>query len=70
MSESYLSKEDIKEWMKEAKMQYAAHYGSGYAKSLEVTLAGEWLVFDHHHEIYRGDIDTAIDTYNSILPRK
>ncbi len=70
MGTTYVTKEGIEEWLKETTREWAAHHGSGYNKSLQVTLSGEWIVIDHKKEIYRGDIDTAIDTYNSIMPKR
>jgi len=70
MKSHYVIKDGIDEWLTNTTREYAAHHGSGYNKSLEVSLKGEWIVMNHRKEIYRGDIDTAIDTYNSILPIK
>jgi hypothetical protein len=70
MSTSYITKEGIEDWLKETSKEFAAHHGSGYSKSLNVTLKGQWFVISWRNELYRGDMDTAIDTYNSILPKK
>ena len=70
MKTHYITKEGIEEWLTNTTREYAAHHGKGISKSLQVTLKGEWIVMNYREEIYRGDIDTAIDTYNSILPKK
>lgn len=70
MKTHFITKEGVEEWLKTTTREYAAHHGSGYSKSLQVTLSGEWIVMNYREEIYRGDIDTAIDTYNSILPKR
>jgi hypothetical protein len=70
MKTHYITKDGIEEWLKATTKEFAAHHGNGYNKSLQVTLSGEWIVIDHKKEIYRGDIDTAIDTYNSIMPKR
>ena len=70
MGATYITRDGIDEWLKSTTKEYAAHHGSGYNKSLQVTLSGEWIVMNYREEIYRGDIDTAINTYNSIMPKR
>ena len=66
-------KSDVKEWLQtkqsELFIEYAGHFGRGYQKKLCVCLNGEWIVQDHGKEKYRGNLETAVDTYNSIIAR-
>lgn len=59
---------DIHNWMDEKEVEYAGHFGNGHHKKLIVTLRGEWVVRDHHKDIYRGNLIQAVEVYNAIMP--